>query len=1135
MKNLKNLTLVSVMIAAAGLGAQENVGTINGTVRDASGKAVAGALVRISGSQLLQPRETTTDANGRYMIRLILPGQATVVANKEGFVGARKIVTVTAGSNLLVDLDLRSASVQTEEVEIVAQQDPILDKTETKVTATYTAKDLYNLPLGGLTGVYAAMFLAPGVAGDNAYAKVRGGTYGQAMYSINGISMRDPVVGQGRQFEYSIEDLVQDVQVVTNPINAKYGFTNSGTVNVTTKTGTNSFQGSFRAELGNGAWRTYNTQPVRNWLGGEGANTWAGSNNNWASSYSTTYWREGWHTSPPTVSTDTMSKTYFITLSGPIIKDKLTFTYGGRFSPKNYATLTLWNPLASAPENNNLYMPRLLPGLERYKGRPWEQAGNANYTEQEYWAGYTWGRASATPSATWAITGDRLTQLNQYKVFWQVTPNHQLDFNYSKDYLDYFAANVAGNAADPTVPFSQVEDRPMVGLNYRGIYGSNMVVTFTWGRRKADVLFALGPDDPVYITTYGNDIRSMFSLGGTGSGSTQYHSGGGASGREIRDSETASLDANYIWESHNIDFGVQKLNERGTSFGGSMRGRTYTVPGRRWDGAYLVFDVSAPNNPLNTRDFGSEDLSLNNDTPASRRLKLLANDSRVPTLYKYSAGGKEFKPHDAQDLAFYVNDNWTIDDKLALSLGVRFDQTTVNDTMGESVNVLDINPRVRVQYDLFGDNRHVFYGAFTQSVGSMNRSMMGAFANWRMSSTTQTYLWTGNSPNNTTPKPAGTSAVRDLTYFVTQEELKDEKNYEYYYRYSSSLDPYKVDKGTGPEKTTSFDFGYRRAFSSGGFWRVALIYNFLNRALSAEIVDQVVPMDDPSGVPTQVKTDSYARRLYNRPDRIKHYASAEMQWAMPLISKPVWKVNWNGSWTIAKTTGNNIYQSSNASNNAETTNYWWREQAAELGVPMNLYDPYGETGGTQRHKVNSSISWEHGTRGGITQSAVLFANWDTSIPNLSNWGYAIPDDTFKASNLNTASGGTADGMPTSITLYPYGRAHFYNDTATYYMDFQYTFAIPIKGTLSFQCRFMIGNIFNSMMWAQPAWSMTAGNNSWGQRSWINDSARPGTTAMEHDYLWGKLVNQRDYTHWGSVGVNGGNRQWANTFDFGIKF
>jgi len=57
MRNLRNITLVSALIAGSGLGAQEAVGTVVGTVRDESGSPVAGALVRISGPNLLVPRE----------------------------------------------------------------------------------------------------------------------------------------------------------------------------------------------------------------------------------------------------------------------------------------------------------------------------------------------------------------------------------------------------------------------------------------------------------------------------------------------------------------------------------------------------------------------------------------------------------------------------------------------------------------------------------------------------------------------------------------------------------------------------------------------------------------------------------------------------------------------------------------------------------------------------------------------------------------------------------------------------------------------------------------------------------------------------------------------------------------------
>jgi hypothetical protein len=1091
MKNLKQLTLVSALIAASSLGAQENVGSVVGTVRDASGAAVAGALVRISGPSLLQPRETTTDANGRYSFRLILPGQTRVQASKQGLVGSAQTFNVMAGTTLTVDLTMRPMTVATEEVEVLGgTENPIIDKTETKVSSTFTVAQLFSNPAGGV-GVYGALYLAPGVSGSTAYARIRGGTSGQTMYSINGIVMRDPEVGQGRQYETVLDDLIQDVQVVQNPINAKYGFTSSGSVNITTKTGTNKFEGSFRVLNTNYSWNSlvYFGSP----------NRW--SENEWNNPSYTPMGSYGWYDWPVVVA-DNNEVEYNVTLSGPIWKDRITFIYGGRFQAKNYSPFTYTNVLGNSPETWRTYLPGFQNGDNKLVG-PNPSGGPA----QERFAGYLWDRNPIAPNAIVSKTFPGNFTFNQYKVFFQITPDHQVELLYSDEGYNSFSTPAT---PDTSVVSWNTAKRPMKGVNYRGIFGANAVVNAQWANRSTTVDFPKGPDDTIFYQAWQNNAPSALLASNIVAGVSQLPTGGAYSYGAIREVENWALDVNYIWDAHNFDAGIQRINERSTTGGYGIRDRAFWTPGMRYDGTYMVWNPFAADSPLKVNQDGATLEAYGYPSAGFGGSVTLAQaqenwvagvlgGTRVPYRRQYSGMSDEEIPHDSQTTSFYANDNWTYNDNFAVSFGLRFEKSLVTDQRGTMAESMTINPRLRLQYDLFGDNRHVFSFAFTQANGTLYRAAMGSFAASSKTAVNKRYIWN-----------QGASAQ---PYFVEKDEFKKLENYGYYYSYANSVMAWKVDPDLKPEQTTNFDFMYRRAFSQGGYFRASLIYNLLTTALFGELRDEELEMKDPSGaIPLGLKgvpenTYEYVRYLYNRADRGRHYAGLEMEWMMPLVTKSTWRLNWFGNWTIAKTTGNYIFEESNQSGNTEGNTVQYYDQLVDLGIPREMVDPWGESNTTPRHRMRSWVTFSHGDRGGIITELTLAAAWESGTYTDATWTYNLPADTWKVNQYNgNPNNGHVLNMQGNLfgLLYPYGRAHRMAGTPSYTTDLTWNTTIPLKGTLSLFVNLSVGNVFNNIPEVQGFASWSIGYNGAARRTWARDQ-KPSD-----DPLWGTYVAIRNY-------------------------
>jgi hypothetical protein len=81
------------------------------------------------------------------------------------------------------------------------------------------------------------------IAGAYAYDNV---------FLLNGVDINDNLFGSANNL--FIEDALQEVQILTSGIDAQYGRFSGGVVNAVTKSGSNTFQGSFRTDINNADW-----------------------------------------------------------------------------------------------------------------------------------------------------------------------------------------------------------------------------------------------------------------------------------------------------------------------------------------------------------------------------------------------------------------------------------------------------------------------------------------------------------------------------------------------------------------------------------------------------------------------------------------------------------------------------------------------------------------------------------------------------------------------------------------------------------------------------------------------------------------------------------------------------------------
>jgi hypothetical protein len=134
------------LVAVAGAAS----GTVTGLVKDALGRPLGGATVRLETSDGRTPRRTSTDEQGRFIFAEVPPGTYALVAERGGFETATAIGTVTEAEGWSVDLTLASRQPLDVSVATKRLDDPRIATPPSVGSSTYeiTSKAIQTQPGG---------------------------------------------------------------------------------------------------------------------------------------------------------------------------------------------------------------------------------------------------------------------------------------------------------------------------------------------------------------------------------------------------------------------------------------------------------------------------------------------------------------------------------------------------------------------------------------------------------------------------------------------------------------------------------------------------------------------------------------------------------------------------------------------------------------------------------------------------------------------------------------------------------------------------------------------------------------------------------------------------------------------------
>jgi hypothetical protein len=154
------LVLCGLLVFAVSAKAQQTLGSLNGTVIDPSGAAIAGATVTATDPDINVTRTTKTQGNGFFQIFNLPVGTYSVKAERDGFETTNLSgVTVQEARATTVPLTLKVGEVSTT-VEVTAN--PMLNATDATNGYTLDSEQIALTPLA--TGSFTQLaVLSPGV------------------------------------------------------------------------------------------------------------------------------------------------------------------------------------------------------------------------------------------------------------------------------------------------------------------------------------------------------------------------------------------------------------------------------------------------------------------------------------------------------------------------------------------------------------------------------------------------------------------------------------------------------------------------------------------------------------------------------------------------------------------------------------------------------------------------------------------------------------------------------------------------------------------------------------------------------------------------------------------------------------
>jgi outer membrane receptor protein involved in Fe transport len=250
------ISVVALLLSGIVVSAQTVGASIQGAITDANGAAVPNATVEVRNVGTGVVHTVGGDAEGRYRVPLLPPGDYEVRVTASGFQPAlRRGVSLAVGQDAVADVALTIGQIET--TVTVEGAATTVNTISAALSGLVTRQEIRDLPLNGRsfqqlallqTGVAAA--LAAGsdpVGGRTPKISINGARPEQNNFLLDGTDINNvynKTPGSVAGVLLGVE-AVLEFQVLTNAYSAEFGRSAGGVINAVTRSGQNRFNGSL--------------------------------------------------------------------------------------------------------------------------------------------------------------------------------------------------------------------------------------------------------------------------------------------------------------------------------------------------------------------------------------------------------------------------------------------------------------------------------------------------------------------------------------------------------------------------------------------------------------------------------------------------------------------------------------------------------------------------------------------------------------------------------------------------------------------------------------------------------------------------------------------------------------------------
>ncbi len=224
---------------------QTSNATLGGTVSDPSGALLPGVSITAMNTATGIVTTVVSNDSGAYQFASLQTGSYTVTAELPGFQKqTRNGVALGVSQQVRLNFTLQVGALS-QEVEVTVAADTLIATSSSSVGTVLPEYKVRDLPLGG-RNVMNLLTTAGGTGPteDNFQGNFAGGRLSAVNVTRDGFNVNDGRYNYGALTStYTSPDLVEEIRVITAPVDAEYG-RGSGQVQMVTRSGSNDFRGS---------------------------------------------------------------------------------------------------------------------------------------------------------------------------------------------------------------------------------------------------------------------------------------------------------------------------------------------------------------------------------------------------------------------------------------------------------------------------------------------------------------------------------------------------------------------------------------------------------------------------------------------------------------------------------------------------------------------------------------------------------------------------------------------------------------------------------------------------------------------------------------------------------------------------